>query len=142
MHTRVYLMCTVFVRMATEIAHRYTSHSQWDDMKDANQWNYKAFRAWYATTTTGRYKHPKHAFNSLCKHKNGINLMRFPIPADKMSVFAVKIGTESWLFDSSFDRAIAVFDGAAKSLKITDRVAQKAIMMKIIDIAFIKPKLM
>jgi hypothetical protein len=128
--------------MATEITLCYTSHSQWDDMKEANQWNYKAFRAWYSNASNAsNYKHPKHAFNSLCKHKGGISLMRFPIPAEKMSVFAVRVGNEFWLFDGSFDRTIAIFDRTTKSLKITDRMAQRVIMTKIMEIAFVKPML-
>ena len=52
----------------------YKSHRQWDDL-DTNEIALRIFQKWYENiNVNGRYRHIKHAFNSLCKHEKYIRI--------------------------------------------------------------------
>jgi hypothetical protein len=81
--------------------YKFTDYKQWDKLQgDA----YKIFKKWYENNNTNnRYKHIKHAFNSLCKHYKLITITKYTedniIIKWKVTSFYKNKNKISWTFN-------------------------------------------
>jgi enoyl-[acyl-carrier-protein] reductase (NADH) len=84
-------------KMIKKETYEYTNHKQWDTLTSQTL---KVLEAWYESNNS-QYNHIKHAFNSMCKHYEKIDIIKYTIKLSTKRIIIWKLTSftdKSWLY--------------------------------------------
>lgn len=103
----------------------YTAHTQWEAFKTDMNSN-AIFNKWYEyIKLKSHYNHPKHAFNSLCKHDGGFTVSS-KIYEDKIyyKFRSNKSRSNTYLFNQDY-QLITIYTRTMKIIYKTQKINKK-----------------